>query len=796
MALAISLDKTDISCQGAADGRIGWSLSGGTEPYTINWSNTVLINENNLEAGKYIVTITDANNCQIIDSTDILEPTILDATIVVQQALLCHNDNNGELALQIQGGTAPYAFLWEDGSMADTRNNLITGNYSATITDSNQCSFEQSITLTEPGELGFDFEITTISCTNAADGQLTIHANEGLSPYEYLVNNVSYTDSQFINLSPGNYSLQVRDANNCTTPVIDTTITEPDPLAISLTGKDVDCMGANNGQIDFSVTGGTLPYIVDWSETVTNNSPDLSPNWYIVTLTDANNCSLIDSIEITEPLELTGSIQLNQPLLCFGGNEGAIEVIAMGGTLPYTYLWEDGTTNATHTSLVANDYSVTITDGNNCVFETTISLDQPDSLEFMTMTTDVVCFNENNGTITFTSNGGVPPYTYFINNVQQDSFTITGLIANDYRVQIRDANNCESAIENITIGTPEILTAEASTTPVICAGTATGTASIEVKGGIANYEYSWSNGGMDSLNNTLLNGNYTVSILDENNCEAEVSFFIDTPGPVESIFELVHNLCYDDEKGAIILNRSSGGSGVYNYYLDDMLAVGNDTLFSQLPSDSYDLRTVDDNGCEKIDKIGIEQPAEMVADLGEDIEIVFGEANQLHLDIIQPGPNVEITWLPTDFLNCGDTTDLPTCHDPQIVLPLNSVEYEVLVTDEHGCTAMDDIYVQVVRQDNPVYLGNAFSPNADGVNDVFYVQAHPSVGRIIKFQILNRWGAIFYQSDNFVPNDTAFGWDGYFKGELSNTGVYIYMVEYEVQDGKREIIMGDVLLVK
>ncbi|MEZ4804776.1 MAG: SprB repeat-containing protein [Bacteroidia bacterium] len=409
-ALALSKTLTDVKCKNGNDGAIDITLTGGTTPYTYLWSNSASSKDlSGLVAGTYSVIITDKNACVIRDTSTLTEPTQLTLSKISTQ-VKCKNGNDGAIDISISGGVTPYTYLWSNSATTQDINGLIANTYSVIVTDKNTCTLLDTTVITEPTLLSVSINSQNVSCKNGNDGLIDLNVSGGTSPYTYLWNNSSSSED-ISNLSAGQYSVLIIDANGCFRN--DTiNITEPSLLLSNITTSDVLCNGDNTGSIDLSVSGGTSPYSFLWNTSA--NSEDLANigiGDYFVIITDANNCILNDTGKINEPsaLALNKSIQ---NVKCKNGNDGEIDITISGGTTPYTYLWNNLSTSEDLTGLSVGTFNVLITDANNCVYRDTSDVMEPSLLESSITINDVLCYGGNDGGIVANGVGGTSPYTY------------------------------------------------------------------------------------------------------------------------------------------------------------------------------------------------------------------------------------------------------------------------------------------------------------------------------------------------------------------------------------------------
>jgi uncharacterized protein (DUF2141 family) len=289
------------------------------------------------------------------------------------------------------------------------------------------------------------------------------------------------------------------------------------------------CFGNATGSIDLSVSGGTSPYTYSWSNgAVSQDISSLVAGTYSVTITDSKGCTAILSITITQPAAPLSSSMVETNIDCYGNSTGAVNLSVSGGTLPYTYNWSNASLNEDISGLLPGQYIVTITDNNGCTLKDTANLTQPLAPLSISLTKDDAdCFGAADGSIDATLTGGTTPYSYSWSNGESTE-DIQNLIAGTYIVQVTDFNGCQVSADTI-ISQPQPIVLTSTQVDVLCYGAATGSINLLVTGGIAPYQYSWSNGATSEDVSNLVSGTYSVTATDANNCSTSYSVTITQP---------------------------------------------------------------------------------------------------------------------------------------------------------------------------------------------------------------------------------------------------------------------------
>lgn len=791
------LSTTDILCNEDSTGAIEIEVLGGTTPFTFSWNSGVYITEDltSIPAGSYDVLVTDENGCTATTDTILTEPTALDL-VLVETNNVCFGESLGSIDATLSGGVLPYTYTWSNGATTEDIANLPSGQYVFAGIDANGCEIQDSIDITQPDSLYIsDYSISNISCFGENDGSIVIEGLGGTQPYNYSIDNGNtfQTNEEFNGLFPDDYELLIEDDNGCFSNLVLDSISEPDSLIVSiLSATDILCNGDATGNINIEVIGGTQPYTFSWNNgDDTQNISDLPAGNYEITVTDDAGCIALADTSITEPDALELSLTPVN-VSCPNGGDGSIESEVLGGTPPYQYAWSNGQSTEDISNLTIGTYTLTLTDANDCEIQQSVTLTEPDEMDVSFTTNQPSCFEGNDGSITAqVLSGGIAPFqfTWDANANNQVGETASNLEAGAYIVTVEDANGCIQTAST-TMGQPAGLSIDnIQVTNLTCFESNDGSVNVSSTGGTGQVNFEIVQNGVviasnqnGSFNDNFPAGTYTANVIDANGCEVSENFTINQPAQLELLIDDFNDpSCFGSSDGSITV-IAQNGEAPYTFELADGTTPVTGGIFV-LGNGIYEITVTDANGCQATVNQTLQNPPPVFVDIVADsTSIEMGEPLNLEAVTENTTGAIVYEWSPEDGLNCTD------CQNPTAVL-YRSQNIFLTVTDELGCTDDASLFIEVL-ENLAYFVPNAFTPgNADGTNDDFRVYGKNI--QYVEMLIFNRWGEkVFEAASPFVT------WDGMFKGELQQPGVYNYFVKITFLNGRSVEDKGSVTLIR
>ncbi|MCC6599976.1 MAG: gliding motility-associated C-terminal domain-containing protein [Crocinitomicaceae bacterium] len=788
VVITSNYNGTAISCNGAEDGEVTYSASGGTGQLLSEWTNngnTGFVN-GGLPSGIYTVELTDANGCFASDSIFVAEPPPIVVTGWVSSDyngahISCFDSNDGILEGQASGGNGTIHLFWSNGVLGSPNSlNIHAGDYTLTAIDANSCHEETQVTVIPPPQLIpvitllTDYNGYPISCYGEDDGVGEVTTTGGVGNYTYLwtgqvlpgqITNVAGT------VSAGTLQVQATDENGCiATNTI--TVQQPPPVQALLqvisnyNGSEISCYGASDGSVQVYPTGGVPPYEFNWDDDpgeTTNVITGLPDGITGIMVEDLNGCQYTTNIMVTQPLPVTTTMEVasdyhGSDTSCPGSSDGSAHIVAQGGTAPYFYLWPYGESGSTSGYFYPEGYvAVSVWDINNCQTTDSIFITTPSEMTSSTeILTDyngfsVSCYGAHDGSVIISGAGGTGDLTFEWSNglsgTLNDNFG-----AGQIFVDITDVNGCTIQDTVLLTQPPQIVGIDSILSDytgwdISCYGYSDGIASIDPSGGVEPYSILWSSGETGLVATDLTGGSQWVSITDHNGCDTTYMLNLTEPDPINTTFITVTDTCL--RAGGTALAIASGGTPPYAFLWEEGTTGA---YITNLLSGSYEVFVTDTNGCFNTLETFIPNIPAPVAHFTPSDSIICIVNESTVVNFTDQSENNPISW-DWDF-SIGNTSTLQ--HPVHDFYGPGNHTVTLTVQNEFQCT--DDTTMTIaVLPDMTIYLPNAFTPNNDGMNDTFYPKG--TEVKYIQLDIFDRWGALIFSADSMDDE-----WDGWVNG--------------------------------
>ncbi len=679
--LVTSLTSTQPTCFGSSNGSITSSTTGGTIGYSYLWSpggaTTSFLS--GVTAGTYSLQVTDANGCITLTNTTLTNPPAILASTTTTN-VSCSGMCNGTATVSLSAGTGPITYLWTpSGQSTPTATALCSGSYTVSTTDANGCTATATATIISPTSLTVN--ITSVghnSCFGACDGFASAGVTGGTAPFSFMWNPGGTAGGSVNNLCADTYTVTATDANGCTasTTVI---ITEPNPLIATINNTNVSCFGACDAQATAVYTGGTGPYTFMWipSLQTTPTITALCAGPQNLTVTDANGCTAINSVVITEPTVLAVTTTTTNSD-CGTANGSACASIT-GGSPPFAFSWNDPAIQTTicATGLNAGVYTISITDNSGCIVTATANVnDNTAPVVSIVSSTDVTCSGAANGSAQGAISGGTLPYTssWTTSPVQTGTFA-NNLSGGTYSFVVTDGAGCTASIA-VSIAEPTpLISGIISTVSTTCNLACDGAATVLAGGGTGPYTYLWNDVGLQTTTTAtgLCAQTYSVTTTDANGCTSVAVAIVTEPTAINiNLVSQTNVSCNAGNNGQITISVTGGTPG---YTYSWIPSVGASSTVTNLVAGSYQVTVTDLNGCSQVMTYVITQPPPITLTTITNPS-TCGNSNGF-VSVTPTGGTPGFTYLWND----------PSSQTTAIALSLPAGSYLAIVTDANGCTA-------------------------------------------------------------------------------------------------------------
>lgn len=685
-ATTVTVSKTNLSCSNVCNGSATVTSTGGTPPFTytlmpgsVSTSSVIT----GLCVGSYSVIAADAQGCVKTVTFIITSPPTLTAS-PTQTNIACNSFCTGVINLNPSGGTGVYSYNWNPSlSNAPNQSSLCAGAYNYTITDVLNCTYLGTISITQPPATTLTVNHSDISCFSLCNGSATVTPSGGTPTHSYTwtPNPPSGQGTGIIsNLCVGTYSAAIRDANGCLSNT-QITITQPASVTPNISTVQPTCNGLCNGSINASPTGGTGAYTFTLQSSSTSNtsSPpytNLCAGLYTLYIGN-NNCVTTRTINLTQPNPLTLALNAS-PISCSGQCNSNISAVVGGGTPSYTVNWSTSNTGLVITNQCVGTYSAVLTDAMSCTVSAAVTVTAPTALTININPTQPLCFGNCNGIATASVTGGTPNYTYqWAPNTNTTSIN-SGLCAGIYSLTVRDNLLC-SQTATVAIISPTQLTLSSSNGTTSCNGVCNGTVGVVASGGTPNYSYSWNTVPVQTTSitaATLCQGNYNVTVTDQNNCTASASANVAQPTVLTASVTGNQSSCNVCIGAATI--TANGGTPGYSYIWTNSsnAVVSNTNTANNLCVGFYTVTITDAMGCVTTRTLEIKQTVIVVVTTnGNTLQCNGGCTGIASANPTGGLPPYNYNWTPTTPTQTTSTAN-----------GLCAGVYTVLVADALGCS--------------------------------------------------------------------------------------------------------------
>lgn len=810
-----------------------WTTSNGN---IISGANTLTPTVN--AAGTYVLTVkNNQNSCAAMDSVVVTSDDLPVIPMIPDTALTCINET-----IVVFGAVPSNGNFQAQWCELDASDNPVN------------CINSQTLNVTAPGR--YIFEITNQDNGCSASRIATVSDNR-ISPAVEAGTNDTLACNQpdlvlngAVTPANGNYTYQwiARNGSPIENPgILTPTVSQSDTYILAVTNLDNGCTGMDSVeilqntetpiifpgadttlscavssiQLNPQVIGNNLQY--QWTTPDGNilsgantSAPTVdAPGAYFLLVTNtANGCSAQDTFIVNRrndsPIAIianSGSdlLTCNNSIAILDGSNSTSQT---GAVLQFSWRAINGQivgnpTQASVQTSTGGMFELMVTDPQNgCTARDTVEINAdfktPDiatlPVEPITCLRTQTRIDAGNsvgtGGLVFrwiAPNGAVLPET---------TSAITVSTPGNYQLFVTSqGNGCTDSVTvsvaaqidppAVSIAPPTALDCEITSTQLVASAT-----------GGNGFTYAWRtqdgailSGQNSSTASVGKSGTYTVAVIRaDNGCTGEASILVEaTERPIEQVFySIVKPNCFSRASASVTIDSISGGTAPYVYSLFDS-PFTSENIFENLATGTYDLVIQDRNGCEWESKVMIPAPDTIQIELSEDVEIDLGDSTELFVNTI-PVDFLSIVWKTveeTDSTNALERT----------VTPVRTTVYTVEVTGTNGCVATAQVTV-FVNETTALFAPNAFTPDGDGINDVFMLFAGQTVKEIKSFMIFDRWGDRVYEAGPFQPNDPQFGWDGYHNGVLMNPAVFVFFAEVKLVDGRTVIVEGDVTLLR
>jgi hypothetical protein len=753
------ITTNDAACNGEASGQASIDASS-SSTLSYEWSSGGnMATETGLSAGTYTVTVTDEANCEAIQSVTISEP--LELTILASPDLnICNSGTNANANITVNGGVEPYTLTFSDGGNGT---NLLAGEYIVTVTDDNNCQAIEDFVVLENPAIVIQVTSTDLSSAGASDGTATVTATGSTTNFYTYLWSDGQTGSTAFNLSEGEYCVTVVDLLGCQeTSCVSVAVSGCASLAGGTGSTSVSCNGFSDGTAFIDVTGGSGMYSYAWSsggEEATETG--LTAGLYFVTVTDTDDCSLIEEVTVDQPSALTVQLIEQNNIECAGQTSGSATVEANGGTAGYTYAWSNGGEGATQMNLAADTYEITATDANACQTVFSFSIIASDDVTLPTVITQNITIEAGEGVTIGAGdidNGSFDNCGLGALTISQSTFNCDNLGDNEVTLFVTDINgntNSAPAIVTVIDTTPPVAGCPTEYT-VACDGTVDYEIGVSDNCDVAivSIPAGLQSGNIFPVGTTTV----TLELIDDSGNSDMCSFEIVVENVLAVTATGIDVSCNGGNDGNIFV-APDGGTPPYTTVIENGIP-------EQLSAGMYTLVVTDAEGCSTSTEVEISEPSEIIIDVNQ----VINEENTtgngaIVIDVSGGTEGYTYSWTgPDNFISTEED-----------LLNLSAGDYVLVVTDANGCEVSSEVITidNLTSIEEPIWAKNLrFFPNP--ASDILTLELPTFMTSDLTVELLNARGKSIQIIDNERNSDNL-------QMNVSNLPSGLYWVKMQME---------------
>ena len=787
-----------------------------------DWDNFVWMHNGNsvdqmvtiTEPGEYLIDVTNAAGCSSQDTV-----TIDDNRRVVELSLMADTISCNNLMANISvDAMENISYEWSgpagDLGTDDSIDVLEIDTYYVTVTGDDGCIGQDSIAIVaDTTSLDFDIlPIATIDCIDdvaAADIDLTSVDQDQVSQVNWVLDGVVESEGLNGELTQGGmYIVELIGDNGCVSEQMVEVIENKVFPLVTIEPDSINCLN-DIFEVTAEAVANDPSYEWDGPDPDVSGLTDamisgVESGTYTVTVTDDNNCSVIETVEIVGDFDIPSTFGEDLLLTCSDPSSSIIleNYDAAIHTVTLTDPNGDTFNDAFDDITIPGEYSLEVMGENGCVSPTVFNvLGDLDAPAAVIDSSNINCI-DTEGTLSVESIENIQSYEWITGEIGSqfigDEDEVTTTVPGIYQVVITGFNGCvDTLTSNIEIDTVAPVVVLDQLGIIGCASVEATISSENSTGEFLAYSWTTSDGSIitgEEQIDLLVGGvgTYTLNLVNQiNGCESQESITVIDEGNVlvNSMIDIMSPPCEGESFGQINIAGVEGGTGELNYSIDGGASFQDEGLFDGLPAGDYDVVIIDSIGCETTELITLDDGIAINLDLGQDTTIRLGETYTIMPESNYDPSEVMVTWETNypdyDCFNCWDNE----------VSPLNTTVYTVTIVDDFNCTVTDKITVQV-DETVPVFIANIVDFQGPIEEAMVLFNAGPGVQMVESWMILDRWGSIIHSVKDFVPNDIQYAWDGTSNGVDVLPGVYMYVADIVLVNGDQRTIAGDITVIR